>query len=124
MKNKKVTNKEMVRKILAKAEYSLSINEISSLTGLKKAQVIGDNYFSRPTTIIFTVFFPRKSMVLSPHLLWSSFDSYVPLTKLNKASFESSSPLRQSFERVSGELVIFKIVPSICLRLRYDTQKN
>jgi len=39
MKNKKVTNKEIVRKILAKAEYSLSINEVSSLTGLKKAQV-------------------------------------------------------------------------------------
>jgi len=39
MKNKKATNKEEVRKALAKAGHSLSINEISSLTGLRKGQV-------------------------------------------------------------------------------------
>ncbi len=38
MKNKKVTNKEIVRGALNKAGHSLSIDEVSSLTGLSKAQ--------------------------------------------------------------------------------------
>lgn len=39
MKNKKITNKEIVRKALLKVGHSLSIDEASSLTGLKKVQV-------------------------------------------------------------------------------------
>jgi len=46
MKNKKITNKEIVRKALLKAGHSLSIDEASSLSGLKKAQARGTaNYY-------------------------------------------------------------------------------
>ena len=38
MKNRKVTNKEKIREALNKAGHSLSINEVSSLAGLRKAQ--------------------------------------------------------------------------------------
>jgi len=41
----------------------------------------------------------------------------------NKASLKSSSPLRRSFEWISRELVIFKIMLSIYSRLKYDTKR-
>jgi len=95
-------------------------------------KVIGDNYFSRPTTIIFTVFFQENqwfyllTSVRHPLTHIPPYETQKSLSNLafNKASFGSSSPLRQSFEWVSGELVIFKIVPSVYPRLKYDTQKN
>lgn len=50
MKNKKVTNKEKVREALNKAGHSLSIDEVSSLTGLSKAQVRNTaNYYGSET---------------------------------------------------------------------------
>jgi len=39
MKNKKVSNREKIREALNKAGHSLSINEVSCLTGLAKTQV-------------------------------------------------------------------------------------
>jgi hypothetical protein len=98
---------------------SSCLNWFHSVMGIC-SMVIGDNYFSRLTTIIFTVFFKKINGLTRFYLLTSSghllthrtpYETQKSLSRLafSKVSFGSSPSLRQSFAWASGELVIFKI---------------
>ena len=85
-----------------------------------QSRLIGDNYFSRLTTIIFTVFFKKINGLTQLYLLTSSGHLLTHMSPLrnskslsnlafNKVSFGSLPWLRQSFAWASGKFVIFKI---------------